>query len=350
MTDLWRATCVQMPCEPARSADTRAEARDIMERNTATAVDMIDEAMASASPAPSLLLLPEFVIQGPPEHETVPEWIEKACYSVPGPLTEPLQKKAQEHKVYIAGNQFESDPEWEGRFFNTSFLIDPSGDIILRYRRIFTSYFCSPHDFLDKYLDRYGWEGVWPVAETPLGKIGMLACGEIMTPEAPRAMMFQGCEVLLHPSNQPVFPLIEAGKVVAAGANMMYVVSVNVSGQIGEPYNAKMFAGGDVSFQGGSSKIIDYKGRTLAFEEEAKSTLEVSAMIDIDGLREARLDTSPANAILRLRSETFARFYQDTPVYPANYFADSPMVNAHEETKATSAEGIERLRKAGIVQ
>ena len=49
-------------------------------------------------------------------------------------------------------------------------------------------------------------------------------------------------------------------------------------------------------------------------------------------------------------SETFARFYQATPVYPANYFADSPMVNAHEETKATSAEGIERLRKAGIVQ
>ena len=71
------------------------------------------------------------------------------------PITEPLQELARRRRIYIGGHQFESDPEWPGRYFNTCFLIDPEGTVILRYRRVNTAAFPSPHDFMDAYLARY---------------------------------------------------------------------------------------------------------------------------------------------------------------------------------------------------
>jgi predicted amidohydrolase len=88
-----------------------------------------------------------------------------------------------------------------GRYFNCSYLINPSGDVVLKYRRINTVQTGSPHDFMDKYLDRYGIEGTFPVAKTDLGNLSMMPCGEIMYPEASRMFMLRGAEVLLHPTS-----------------------------------------------------------------------------------------------------------------------------------------------------
>ena len=65
---------------------------------------------------------------------------------MPGEITAPFQAKAAELGIYIGGNQFEADPEWPLRHFNTSWLIDPAGQVILRYRRIHTAQWVSPHD------------------------------------------------------------------------------------------------------------------------------------------------------------------------------------------------------------
>jgi predicted amidohydrolase len=66
-------------------------------------------------------------------------------------------------------------------------------------------------------------DGLLPVVDTELGRIGMLACGEILVPESARVLMLRGAEVLLHP-NEPYSEAEEAAKIVAAAANMMAVV------------------------------------------------------------------------------------------------------------------------------
>ena len=147
----WRATCIQTKSKLAVKAADRVGAWAIINDNIAHVIGLIEAATRGADP-PDLVVLPEFSLQGPPHGLPATEWIEKACCSVPGPITEPLQTLARRRRLYIGGHQFESDPQWPGRYFNTSFLIDPTGAVILRYRRGNTAAFPSPPEFRDAYL------------------------------------------------------------------------------------------------------------------------------------------------------------------------------------------------------
>ncbi len=340
MMEPWRATCIQMRSRTARQAASRREAREIIDGNLSRAINMIKRAM-EADPVPALVVLPEFAFQGPPKGESVAEWLDKACHPVPGPITEPLQALARTLGLHIGGNQFEADPEWPDRFFNTSFLIDPDGEVVLRYRRIHTAQWVSPHDFLDDYLDRYGVEGLWPVVDTSLGRVAMLACGEIMVPEAPRRLLLSGAEILVHPTNEPVSEAEGAAKVSAAAANMMYVVSANVAGPIG-------FSDGDPPVTGGSSRIVDFRGNTIALEDSPVETAGVSAMLDTASLRAARSKDSMANALLRIRVETFGDMFRDVALYPANSFLDSPMKH-WRDTSVPARGSLRNLESLGVI-
>lgn len=342
MSGRWRATCIQMPSEITRKVSTREKAWEIIRRNLDCADRMIRAAMP-ADPPPALLVLPEFAFQGPPKGESVAEWIEKACYPVPGPITEPLQQLAQELGVHIGGNQFEADLEWRDRFFNTSFLIDPSGEIVLRYRRIHTAQWVSPHDFLEDYLARYGVEGLWPVAETALGRVAMLACGEIMVPEASRMLMLRGAEILVHPTNEPISEGEEAAKVAAAAANMMYVVSANVAGPIGFSDD-----GSPDPITGGSSRIVDFRGNTVSYDASPNETVGVSSVLDTGALRVARSENSMANGLLRIRVESFADMFRDVVLYPANSFLDSPMEH-WRDTSVPADRSLKNLGELGVI-
>ncbi|WP_164771661.1 nitrilase-related carbon-nitrogen hydrolase [Mesorhizobium sp. M7D.F.Ca.US.004.03.1.1] len=122
----WRATCIQMRSELAMPARNPLEAWEIINRNVKRAVDLIEHACNSPQP-PRLVVLPEFAFQGPPHKDDIATWLSKACDTIPGRITEPLQKIAQKRGIYVAGNLFESDPRWPGRFFNSCFLVAPNG-------------------------------------------------------------------------------------------------------------------------------------------------------------------------------------------------------------------------------
>jgi predicted amidohydrolase len=268
----------------ARTAADRREAWAIISGNIERGLMLVDRSMAASSAAPARPAA-GIRVPGPPRGESVDEWISKACYPVPGEITAPFQAKAAELGIYIGGNQFEADPEWPHRHFNTSWLIDPAGEVILRYRRIHTAQWVSPHDLLDAYLDRYGVDGLFPVADTELGRIGMLACGEILVPESARVLMLRGAEVLLHPTNEPYSEAEEAAKIVAAAAAMMYVVSANVAGPIGfsdgEPMNDPVRA----PRAGRPPRIVSYKGETLTLDETPAESVAVSSVLDVDAAR-----------------------------------------------------------------
>lgn len=338
MTASWRATCIQMNSDCVADATSREDAWPRIAANVAAGVAAIDAACAGAD-KPKLVVMPEFAFTGAPRANPLPEWIEKACYPIPGAMTEPLQAAAIRHGLYIGGNLFETDEKWPGRYFNTCFLIAPSGEVILRFRRINTASFPSPHDFMSDYVAHHGWEGTFPVVETELGRIGMIACGEIAVPEVARALMLRGAEIILHPTNENNNPAQEAAKVARAAENMVYLVSANVSGPIG--FSA------DGSELGGRSRIVDYMGRTLAYDESTAPSIGVSAMIDIEALRAARNSTSMANGLLRTRWEMYRELYAQVSIYPADQFLDRPMASTAELAPVVE-KALANLRAAGI--
>ncbi len=336
----WRATSIQMRSKLAMKAPDRAGAWAIINENVANAVRLIETALKSATP-PKLVVMPEFALQGPPHHLPPPVWIEHACCRVPGAITARFQDLAREHKIYIGGHQFDSDPDWPGRYFNTSFLIAPSGEVVLRYRRVNTAAFPSPHDLMDAYVARYGFENIFPVVDTELGRIGMIPCGEILVPEVARVLMMQGAEVILHPTNSPRRPTQEAAKIARASENMVYLISANVAEGIG--FSA------DGSVLGGRSQILDYLGRSLAYDETPGETVGVSAMIDIEALRAARKqDTGTANPLLRARWEMYRPFFNQASFYPPNSFLETPMSDP-ASVKPILAASLKNMARAGVI-
>lgn len=340
MSDQWRATCIQIVSEGVADAADKVEAWSIISRNIARAVDAIVDVCKGPTP-PRLVLMPEFVFTGGPRHNTPPAWLDKAGYAIPGPITEPFQALAQQYNIYIGGNLFETDPLWPGRYFNSSFLISPAGEIILCFRRLNTATFPSPHDFLDKYLAHYGPDGTFPVVDTELGRIAMVACGEIAIPEVSRVLMMRGAEIILHPTNENYTPGQEGARVARAAENMVYLVSANVAGAIG--FSA------DGSEVGGRSRILDFRGQTLAYEESIQPSTAASAMIDMTALRKARRDPGMANLLLRTRWDLYRPYYSAIDIYPANQFADAPMEEL-EALKPIVDVALGKLEKAGIVR
>ena len=343
MINPWRATCMQVYSNYVYGARNREEAQEIINRSLDRWEELIHVAARMGGPERQLLLFPEFSLTGFPLKENAQEWIDKACSEIPGPVTERLQAAAQRHGVFIGANAYEHDPEWPGRYFNCSFLIDPAGDIILKYRRINTVHTGSPHDFLDQYLDRYGIEGTFPVVDTELGKLAMMPCGEIMYPESARMFMFRGAEVLLHPTSDYGASDRygwESAKIARATENMMYLVSTNAAGVRGAPIpeNSNM----------GHSKIIDYDGQIIAQAAGHGESTIATALIDVEGQRRARVNPGSLNRLLRQRVEIYRPLYNQSTMYPANQFADVAMDSKEAIMDAQNA-ALQALIDRGVI-
>jgi predicted amidohydrolase len=311
-----------MRSERACQAPDDAAAKAVIKRNQDRLIGLIEEACDSATP-PDLVVFPEFAMQGPPLKMHVREWIERACSPIPGPLTEPLQDLARRRGIFICGNMFEAPPEWPGRYFNSSFLIDDRGEVILNYRRVNTAAFPSVHDFMSDYLAVTPQEKVFPVVDTRLGRLCVIPCGEIVIPEVARVMMMQGAEVILHPTNSKYSARQEAGKLSRVTENMVPLISANVAEWIGfSPDNTE---------PGGRSHILDHHGETLAYQEDPGQSIAVSAMIDIEAIRrDRRTDTGLDNPLLRARYEMYVPYYRDAHFYPADHFLAEPMKDVAE--------------------
>jgi predicted amidohydrolase len=341
MIETWRATCMQVYCNLVNEARDREEAMVMVNRSIDRWIQLI-RGVARGGP-PQLALFPEFALTGFPLVESAEEWIDKACIEIPGPETERLQREAQNSKIWIGANSYERDPSWPGRYFNCCYLISASGDIVLKYRRINTVVTGSPHDVMDEYLDRYGLEGTFPVADTELGKLAMMPCGEIMYPEAARMFMLRGAEVLLHPTSDHGASDMwswESAKKIRASENMMYLVSANQTGQIGGLLPQGQTAG--------HSKIYDWDGRVLSNTGGPGESTVCSDWIDVEALRRARARTGSGNRLLRQRIEMYRPLYNQTTLYPANSFADKPM-DSRDRILDVQQQAYDNLVRAGVI-
>ena len=281
-----------------------------MRANTDRMLSMIDSAVAGSAPflPVRLVVFPEFA-HAAPVFETVAELLEKLAIPIPNEHTERIEQKAREHGVYIqTGSMLEVDPKWPGRVFNTTCLIGPHG-MLYKYRKVNTwipfEVHTSPHD-----LEGYD-EPMFPVADTPIGRIGCAICYDWLFPEAIRQLAANGAEVLLRVSaymdpwgaTEPMDWWTTVNRCRAL-ENIAYVVGANQGASL------KMYP--PYSWPGGS-QVVDYDGRLLAQASPGPGERIVVAPIDISALRHERDSRRGHQMLTHLRTEAY-------PVYQSHRY------------------------------
>jgi predicted amidohydrolase len=304
----------------------------------------IRAARAFLGPDLRLVVLPEYFMTSYPLGDSIDGWAAKAAIDARGPEYEALGSVAAANEVYLSGNAYENDAHFPGLYFQTSFIIAPGGDVILRYRRLISMYTPTPHDVWDRYLDIYGIEGVFPVADTELGRLACCASEEILFPEVCRAHALRGAEIILHSSSEVASPDLtpkDIAKRARAVENLVYVVSANTGGL----YDA----GIPPASTDCMSKIIDYKGNVLC-NTAGGETVAANASIDLAALRHWRQRPGMPNYFARQRLEVFASSYQGT-VYPPNTLLDASghVIPERSHFMDRQRETLERLHDQNLV-
>jgi predicted amidohydrolase len=338
----YRALALQARCVAVNKASDRAGARAIMKASLARLREQIGAAVGWVGRDDcKLVVLPEYFLTGFPIGEPIPAWADKAALEKDGPEYEALGRIAEENTLYLAGNAYEVDPNFDSLYFQTSFVIDPSGKLILRYRRLNSNSSPTPHDVWDRYLELYGLEAVFPVARTPIGNLAAVASEEILYPEVARCLAMRGAELFVHSTsqaNETARAVKEVCSIARAVENAAYVVSANSGGIEGSPFAASSTDGG--------SKIVDYHGGVLAKTGWGESSAAY-AEIDLEGLRRYRCRPGIENVLARQRFEAYAQSYAQHSFYPPNTMQKGAPDRSH--FAAMQRDTIARLKKAGIL-
>ncbi|XWK89328.1 MAG: nitrilase-related carbon-nitrogen hydrolase [Phormidium sp.] len=339
--DSFFALALQVTCHAVNQVQDRSEARSLIQQSINRIEKQIAGSIAFIGSDCKLIVLPEYFLTGFPMGESINVWAEKACLEMAGAEYEALGKIAQKYQIFLAGNAYELDPNFPKLYFQTCFVIDPSGEIVLRYRRLNSMFAPTPHDVWDKYLECYGLEGVFPVAKTAIGNLAALASEEILYPEVARCLAMRGAEIFLH-STSEVFGKDrspkQAAKITRAVENMAYVISANTAGIANIPI--------PISSADGGSKIIDYRGLVLA-ETATGESMAAFAEIDLAALRRYRRRPGLNNLLSRQRFELYAQSYSQSHFYPANTMENGEIDRKH--FVKTQQEAIDRLSNLGII-
>jgi len=293
-----------------------------------------------------LVVLPEYLLTGFPLGESMAAWRDKAALEIGGPEYERLGEIAQRHKIFLAGNVYEADPNFPELFFQASFVIGPAGDVILRYRRMISLYSPTPYDVWDRYLEIYGMEGVFPVADTDIGALAPIASEEILYPELARCFAVRGAEIFLHSSSEVGSPMLtqkDVAKRARAIENMAYVVSANSAAIAGTPFPA--------ASTDGMSKVVNYDGKVLA-EAGTGETMNANALIDLPALRAYRRRAGMAHFLSRQPFAAYAETYRTARHDEPNAFLHEGGVKPLErdEIIARQQAAIDRLVADGVIR
>jgi len=251
----YRALALQVACRAVNRCPDRASARARMAEAIGRIGQHVQAAKGFLGRDVRLVVLPEYFLTGYPLTESIPEWADKAALAPDGPEYEALARIASDNDVFLSGNAYETDAAFPGIYFQASFVIDPGGQTVLRYRRLVSMFAPTPHDVWDRYLELYGLDGVFPVARTSIGRLAAIASEEILYPEIARALALRGAEVFLHSTSEVGSPRLtpkDVAKRARAIENLAYVVSANTGG----------FQDADLAADStdGMSKIVDYLG------------------------------------------------------------------------------------------
>jgi len=297
----------------------------------------IFSAKAFHGPDLKLVCLPEYFLTSFPTRETAEEWRDKAAVKIDGPIYAAMGKLAQDGELYLCANLYEQDPHFPALYFQASTIFAPSGSCILRYRRLISMYAPSPYDVLEAYLEHYSLDDLFPVVDTPLGRLSALASEEIRYPEISRILASKGAEVILHPTSEAASTQMtykNVAKLARAQENQCYVVSANSASITGTPLAA--------ASTNGRSQIVDDRGLILA-EIPGGESITACADIDIAALRYRRRRNGMDNMLARQPMELYAKMFGNSDFHPSDTLGDgskAPLKTYYKERQNAVIENL----------
>lgn len=335
--------------------EIREAAGDTVEQavadNLHRAIALIEKS-AARSGAPDVVVLPEFFLTGMASTRPHAECLEIAR-TVPGPETAALGAVARRLGCYIAGAAWERDDAWPGRFFNAAFIVGPSGQVELRYRKLNEGNFhagvtgTTPADVLDEHDALAGRDALFPVLDTPHGGLACVVCNDINYPETVRQLVRRGADVVLHPTGEPnggYLDLWQDVRVARAAENRCFWVSANhgayrpvrtgdtCRGAAVPSVLAAPLPGGLTPTVPtlGASQVLGTSGEVLGRLGQGEGTLDV--WLDVDAARAARAravaDGWSTGAEIDADPSVRARVaddYERAPGFPSNLLAATPL-------------------------
>lgn len=206
----------------------------------------------------------------------------------PGPQIDRLGEFAQKNNVYVAGQMYEKDKRFPGRIFNSAFIISDSGDLIhhrhkMQCSEVFGLPDTTPGSIFDKYIDTFGYDRFFPVADTPIGKLANFICIEGAYLEVASSLSAQGAEILCNPTAEGSFNVRRAWhgmRRATAYQSQSYLLTAN-------PANNPDWS---TRFRSvGGTCAIDYDGNTLGKVEHGERAM-LRATIDVSAVRRSRQD------------------------------------------------------------
>lgn len=170
-----------------------------------------------------------------------------SAQTLPGPAENALAEMAAQHKLWlVTGSMFERASD--GHIYNTASVIDPSGNVVGRYRKMFVF---EPYETGVTAGDQFF---VFDVPE--VARFGMSICYDTWFPEVPRTLVSLGAEVILRPTLTPSIDRdVELSITRAmAAVNQCYIFDINGLGAGG--YGRSIVCGphGKVLHQAGSGE------------------------------------------------------------------------------------------------
>src|SRR5512132_3067512 len=282
-----------------------------------------------------LIAIPEGALQGfndevlDLDHET---FARDCAIDIPGPETDELGRLARKWGVFVMAQAKARHPEFPGRFFNVGFVLDPDGAIVLRHHKVVpllpVEHSVTPHNVYDRWVELYGktLDAFFPVADTEIGRLGVLMANEGSYPENARGLALNGAEVVYrasypHPHTGNEF--FEIQNRARALDNNFYILAPNLA-----TYYLEQDSDLPIDTFGGQSMIVDYKGRIVGKHLYGAGSSYMAGTVDIDALRKFRAHAQWDNWMKDLRTELFQLVYEES-IYPKNlYLNRAPYTHA----------------------
>lgn len=250
------------------------------------------------------------------------------CAGLAEPLTgryvRAMAELCKKYRIHIASGFTEKGVD--GKIYNSGILLDAGGELVVHYQK----QFLATHD---QNWFEFGINGC-PVADTELGRIGLLICFDGRIPEIARCLALQGAEVIIDMAN--FFAMDQAEMWVPARAfeNGVWFVAATKAGVERSIYYP------------GGSMIVAPAGDVL-----------VRMPYDTHGVASAEIDTAAAgykkwqtggDKFLDRRPETYtllAKPFDDTPLCP---LLEEPLVPEQATTKAAAVQAHMTLRSRSL--
>ncbi|MGZ4401367.1 MAG: nitrilase-related carbon-nitrogen hydrolase [Gaiellaceae bacterium] len=302
-----------------------------------------------------LICIPEGGLQGFTDEVFDSDHVQFArecAIDIPGPETDALGKLARQWNAYLIATAKARHPEFADRFFNVGFVIEPEdGTVILRHHKVVplqpVEHSVTPHNVWDRWIELYGerLESFYPVADTEIGRIGIMMANEASYPENARGLAMNGCEIAYrgpYPAPGVMSGMFGVQNRARALDNNMYVIAMNLGTYLLDSESTIPID----TFSGGS-QIVDYRGQIVTEVPYGAGSTWIAGTIDIEALRHFRQTAQWDNWLKDLTTEQYQLIYE-RPIYPKNlYLKRKPYTHAQYREKVTRKQ-VALLQKLGI--